>query len=75
MVMIRLWWLVTKVNPRRSKRLPRTIFKLRAFKKMLKLMQTLKELRFEGVEFNALELVFCKDILAHIRLHIFCKME
>jgi hypothetical protein len=39
MVMIRLWWLVPKVNPRRSKRLPRIRFKLRALKKMSKLMQ------------------------------------
>jgi hypothetical protein len=39
MVMIRLWWLVPKVNPQRSKRLPRIRFKLRALKKMSKLMQ------------------------------------
>jgi hypothetical protein len=73
--MIRLWWLVPKVNPQRSKRLPRIRFKLRALKNMPKLMQTLKELRCEGVELNALELMFCKDILAHLRLRTFCKME
>jgi hypothetical protein len=75
MVMIWPWWLVPKVNPQRSKRLPRIRFKLRVLKKMLKLMQTLKELRCEGVEFKALEIMFCKDILVHLRLHTFCKME
>jgi hypothetical protein len=38
-------------------------------------MRTLKEPRCEGVEFNALELVFCKDILTHLRLCTFRKME
>jgi hypothetical protein len=38
------------------------------------MMQTLKELRCEGVNFNALRLVLCKDILAHLRLHTFCEM-
>jgi hypothetical protein len=75
MVMIRLWWLVPKVKPQRSKRLLSVRFKERTLKKLPKLMQTLKELRCEGVEFNALELVYCKDILAQLRLSIFCKME
>jgi hypothetical protein len=48
--------------------------KLRAPGKMMKLMLSLKELRYEGVNFNALGLVFCKDILAHLRLRTFCEM-
>jgi hypothetical protein len=47
------------------------MLKLRAPRKTLKLMGSLKELRYEGVNFNALGLVFCKDILAHLRLHTF----
>jgi hypothetical protein len=38
-------------------------------------MRTLKELRCEGVEFNALKLMFCKYILVHLRLRTFYKME
>jgi hypothetical protein len=64
-----------KVSPRRLKRLLRIRVKLGALRKMLKLMQTLKELMCEGVNFNALKLVFCKDILAHLMLHTFCEME
>jgi hypothetical protein len=75
MVMMWPWWLVPKVNPRELKRQPRIRFKLIALKKMPKLMQALKEQRCEGGDFNALELMFCKDILAHMRLHSFCKME
>jgi hypothetical protein len=51
------------------------MLELRALKKMPKLMRTLEELRCEGVNFNALELVFFKDALAHLRIHIFCEME
>jgi hypothetical protein len=50
------------------------LLKLRALRKMPKLMRTLKELRCEGVNFNALRLVLCKDILAQLRLHTFFEM-
>jgi hypothetical protein len=66
---------VPKANPWRLKRLQKIRFKLRALKRTPKLKQMLKEVRCEGLEFNALELVFGKDILAHLRLHTFCKME
>jgi hypothetical protein len=42
---------------------------------MPKLLWKLKELSCEGVEFTALEHMFCKDILAHLRLHTFHEME
>jgi hypothetical protein len=76
MVMMRPWLLTSKVSPRKSKKLLRVMLmlKLKAPRKMLKLMRTLKELRCEGVNFTALRLVFCKDILAHLRLHTFCDM-
>jgi hypothetical protein len=47
---------------------------LRAPGKTLKLVLSLKELRCERVNFNVLGLVFCKDILAHLRLRTFCEM-
>jgi hypothetical protein len=50
------------------------MLKLEGPKKTPKLMQTLKELRCEGVNFNALGLVVCKDIMAHLRLHTFYEM-
>jgi hypothetical protein len=75
MVTIRPWWLLSKVHPRRSKILLKTRFKPRALKTMPKLMRMLKEQRREGVEFNDLELVFSKDILARRRLRTICTME
>jgi hypothetical protein len=74
MVMMRLWQLMSKVSPQRSKKLLRVMLKLRAPRKTPKLMRTLKKLRCEGVNFNALGLVLSKDILAHLRLHTFCEM-
>jgi hypothetical protein len=50
------------------------MLKLKAPRKTSKLMRMLKELRCEGVNFNALGLVFCKDILAHLRLLTFCEI-
>jgi hypothetical protein len=75
MMIMRPCWLMPKVSPRRPTRLPQIMLELRALKKMPKLMRTLEELRCEGVNFNALELVFFKDALAHLRIHIFCEME
>jgi hypothetical protein len=50
------------------------MLKLRVLKNTLKLMRTLKELRCEGVNFNALGPMLCKDILAHLRLLTFYEM-
>jgi hypothetical protein len=50
------------------------MLKLRALRKTSKLMRMMKELRCEGVNFNALGLVVCKDIMAHLRLHTFYEM-
>jgi hypothetical protein len=66
---------VLKESPRRLKRLLRIKFELGTLRKTPKLMWTLDELRCEGVEFNALEFVFCKYILVRLRLHTFCEME
>jgi hypothetical protein len=60
---------MSKVNPRESMEV--LMLKLRAPKKTSKLMLSFKELRCEGVNFNALDMFF-KDILAHVMLHIFC---
>jgi hypothetical protein len=38
-------------------------------------MRMLKEPRCEGVESNALVHMFCKDILAHLRLRTLHEME
>jgi hypothetical protein len=64
------------VSPQEWKKLPRVMLmlKLEGPKKTPKLMQTLKEPRCEGVNFNALGLVVCKDIMAHLRLHTFYEM-
>jgi hypothetical protein len=75
MLMMRPWWLTSKVGPRKSKKLPRVMLKLTPPpRKMPKLMRMLKELRCQGVNFNALGLVFYKDILVHLRLHTFCEI-
>jgi hypothetical protein len=58
------------------KKLPKVKLKLPPpHKKTPKLTMMLKELRYEGVEFIALERVFCKDFLAHLRHRTFCDME
>jgi hypothetical protein len=63
--------MVPVVNPQKLKRWSRIKIKLRALRKTSKLMRMLKEPRSEGVEFNALKLMFSNDILAHPRLHTF----
>jgi hypothetical protein len=62
MVMTQLWWLLPKVNPRMSRKLPRVKLMLTPCKETLKQMLMLKELRCEGVEVNVSEHMFCKDI-------------
>jgi hypothetical protein len=74
-VIVTTWWLLPKVNPRTSKKMLRVKLKLAPHKKTPKLMLMLKELRCEGVEFIALECIFCKDFLAHLWHHTFCDME
>jgi hypothetical protein len=49
--------------------------KLRAHKKIPELVRMLKLLSFEKVEFNVLECMFCKDVLAHLWLRNLCEME
>jgi hypothetical protein len=73
--MVMTWWLLLRVSLRTSKKLPRVKLKLAPRKKTTKLTLTLKELRCEGMEFIALEHVFCKDFLAHLRHHTFRDME
>jgi hypothetical protein len=73
--MVTTQWLLPRVSPRTSKKLPRVKLKLAPHKKTLKLTLILKELRCEGVEFTALERIFCKDFLAHLRHHTFHDME
>jgi hypothetical protein len=73
--MVMTWWLLTRVSPRMSKKPLRAKLKLVPRKKTLKLMLLLKELRCEGVEFIALEQIFRKDFLAHLRHHTFHDME
>jgi hypothetical protein len=65
----------TEAGPRRSKRLSRIKFRLRALEKKPKLMWMLKVLRCEGVKFNVSGLMLFKDILAHLRLRAFYEME
>jgi hypothetical protein len=58
-----------------SKRLSRVKLKPIACKMMPKLLQMLGKLRFERVEFNGSQLMFCIDILAHLGLRTFREME
>jgi hypothetical protein len=73
--MVTMWWLLSRVSPRTSKKLPKIKLKLPPRKTMSKLTLMLKELRSEGVEFIALERDFCIDFLAHLRHRTFCDME
>jgi accessory gene regulator protein AgrB len=57
-----------------SLKLSRVKLKLRVHEKTLKLVWVLKELRCE-VESNVLDCIFCKGVLAHLRLHNFFEME
>jgi hypothetical protein len=75
MVLTQARWLLYQVNPQMSMRLPKVRLRLRAHRKMPKLMRMLKEPRCEGVESNALVHMFCKDILAHLRLRTLHEME
>jgi hypothetical protein len=58
--MVTMQWLLPRVSPRTSKKLPRVKLKLAPHKKTPKLMLMLKELRCEGVEFIFLEHIFAK---------------
>jgi hypothetical protein len=73
--MVTTQWLLPRVSPRTSMKLPRVKLKLAPQKKTLKLTLMLKELTCDGVEFIALERVFCKDFLAHLRHRTFHGME
>jgi hypothetical protein len=58
--MVTMQWLLPRVSPRTSKKLPRVKHKLAPHKKTPKLTLMLKELRYEGVEFIFLERIFAK---------------
>jgi hypothetical protein len=58
--MVTMQWLLPRVSPRTSKKLPRVKLKLAPHKKTPKLTLMLKELRYEGVEFIFLERIFAK---------------
>jgi hypothetical protein len=58
--MVTMHWLLPRVSPRTSKKLPRVKLKLAPHKKTPKLTLMLKELRCEGVEFIFLEHIFAK---------------
>jgi hypothetical protein len=73
--MVTMRWLLLRVSPRMLKKLPRVKLKLAPHKKTPKLTLMLKELRCEGVEFIALERIFHKDFLAHLRHHTFRDTE
>jgi D-serine deaminase-like pyridoxal phosphate-dependent protein len=73
--MVTTWWLLLRVSPQMLKKLSRVKLKLAPHKKTPKLTLMLKELRCEGVEFIALERIFHKDFLAHLRHHTFRDTE
>jgi hypothetical protein len=75
MVIVQPRWLLPKLNSRTLKKMPRVKLKPTPHKKMPKLTWRLKELRCEGVEFNAFGHMLCKDILAHLRHHTFREMK
>jgi hypothetical protein len=60
MSMAQPWWLLPKSNPWVLKKMLRVKLKPTPHKKMWRLMWRLKELRCEGVEFNAFECMFVK---------------
>jgi hypothetical protein len=62
MVMAQLWWLLPELKHWMSKKMPRVTWRL-------------KELRCEGVEFNAFERMFYKDILSHLRHRTFHELK
>jgi hypothetical protein len=73
--MVMMWSLLPRVSLRMLNKLPRVKLKLAPRKKTSKLTLMLKELRCEGMVFIALEHIFCKDFLAHLRHHRFHDME
>jgi hypothetical protein len=76
-VMATMWprWALPKLKLQLLRKLSRVELESAPRRKMPKRMRRLNELRCEGVEFNAFEHLFCKDILAHLRHHTFHAME